>query len=117
MKNVLACTMLLGTVWSFPAAADWQFTGGIGVHPVSSITGCPTDGSPCVTDGDESQPAGKNPHNQPDPLTVNLNVVRGVHPAGLIWVINSLDIKVASDDLWRKCINGRGKRVGFGWWE
>jgi hypothetical protein len=97
MKKALVCTMLLGVVWSLPAAADWQFTGGIGVHPLSSITGCPTDGSPCLTDGDESKPAGKNPHNQPTPLTVNFNVVRGVHPAGQIWVINSLDIKVASD--------------------
>ena len=49
--------------------------------------------------GDESQPAGKNPHNQPAPLTVNLNIVRGVGPAGQIWVINSLTASVQSGKL------------------
>jgi hypothetical protein len=31
------------------------------------------------------------------PVTVNLNIVRGVQPAGQIWVINQLDAKVGSD--------------------
>src|SRR6266699_248022 len=103
MKKALACTMLLGVVWSLPATAQTlNFQGGIGVHPVSSITGCPmaaagTAPPPCVTDADESQPAGKNPHNQPAPLTVNLNVVRGVQPAGQIWVINGLTATVGSN--------------------
>jgi hypothetical protein len=46
-----------------------RFKGGIGVIPVSAVTGCPASG-PCVTGV-----AGA-------PVTVNRNIVRGVpHPA------------------------------------
>ena len=101
-KKALACTMLLSAVCSLPAAADTplQFKGGIGVHPVSSVTGCPAAPAPCVTDPDDtiSPP--------PTPPTVNLNIVRGVSPAGQIWVINDLVATVHSDG--HITVNGKG---------
>ncbi len=83
--DALLCTMFLGVVFSLPAAADdggLRFKGGIGVIPVSSVTGCPALPAPCVT-----VPA----------VTVNRNVVRGVQPAGQIWVIEDLDAKVSAN--------------------
>ena len=74
MKKVLTCTMFLGVVFSQPAAADdakLRFKGGIGVHPVSSVVAGP-------------------------PVVVNRNIVRGVQPAGQIWVIDKLDAKVSA---------------------
>jgi hypothetical protein len=79
--DALLCTTCLGVVFLLPAAADdggLRFKGGIGVIPVSSVTGCPALPAPCVT-----VPA----------VTVNRNVVRGVQPAGRIWVIEDLDAK------------------------
>jgi hypothetical protein len=49
------------------------FNGGIGVIPLVSVTGCPTD---CVE---------------------NLNVVRGVVPGGVPWVINQLKAQVSAN--------------------
>ena len=82
--GALLCTMLLGVV--FPAASgggrrQLRFKGGIGVIPVSSVTGCPALPAPCLT-----VPA----------VTVNRNVVRGVQPAGQIWVIDDLDATVSA---------------------
>jgi hypothetical protein len=80
----LACTALVGVVCSLPAAADGtdlKFKGGIGVIPVSAVTGCPT-APPCVTGS---------------PVTVVQNIVRGVQPPGQIWVINDLDAKVSTN--------------------
>ena len=73
MKKAFAYTMFLGAVFSQPAAADeLKFKGGIGVIPVSSgVTG--------------------------PPVTVNRNIVRGVSPAGQIWVIADLDAKVSAN--------------------
>jgi hypothetical protein len=54
-----------------------KFKGGIGVHPISNITfaaGPP----PVVT-------------------AVNQNIVRGVNPAGQIWVIDKLDARVKTN--------------------
>jgi hypothetical protein len=85
MKNAMACTMFLGLVFSLPAAADdtgLKFKGGIGVIPVSSVINCPALPMPCLT-----VPA----------VTVNRNVVRGVPPAGQIWVIDDLDAQVGTN--------------------
>jgi hypothetical protein len=87
VKKGLACTMLLGVVWSLPAAAQstLQFNGGIGVHPVSTITGCPTT-DPCT-------------------VTPTFNIVRNVHPAGQVWVINSFTATVRNGSI---TVNGKG---------
>jgi hypothetical protein len=105
MKKALACTMLLAC--SLPAAADdggLQFNGGIGVHPISTITGCPGTPAvpaPCLTDPD-------NDTTLPGPTspTVTFNIVRGVHPAGQVWVINSLKATVQSSG--KITVNGKG---------
>jgi hypothetical protein len=85
IKKALACTMFVGVVFSLPAAADdasLKFKGGIGVIPVSSVIDCPPSPAPCVTGA---------------PVTVNRNIVRGVSPAGQIWVIADLDAKVSAN--------------------
>ena len=85
MKKAFACTMFLGVVFSLPAGADdakLRFKGGIGVHPVSAVINCPASPAPCVTG---------------PPVTVNRNIVRGVSPAGQIWVIADLDAKVSAN--------------------
>jgi len=100
MKKALACAMLLGGVWSLPAAADWQFNGGIGVHPISTITGCPAT-TACLTDPDSDTTT-----PSPTSSTVSFNIVRGVHPAGQIWVINNLAATVQSNG--KITVNGIG---------
>ena len=50
-----------------------RFKGGIGVHPVSNVT---------VTAGT---------------ATVTANIIRGVNPAGQLWVIDNLDAKVKTN--------------------
>jgi hypothetical protein len=82
MKKAFAYTMFLGVVFSQPAAADeLKFKGGIGVIPVSSVVMGP-------------------------PVTVNRNIVRGVSPAGQIWVIADLDAKVSSNG--KITVKGKG---------
>lgn len=54
-----------------------KFKGGIGVHPVSNVIF--VVGPPLVV------------------TAVNQNIVRGVNPAGQIWVINKLDAKVKTN--------------------
>src|SRR6266436_5444547 len=92
MKKVLACTMFLGVVSSLPAAADdtkLRFKGGIGVIPVSSgVAVAPKPGTAPVVE------------------SVNRNIVRGVQPAGQIWVIDELDAKVSANG--RITIDGKG---------
>jgi hypothetical protein len=93
--GALACTMFLGAVFSLPAAADGtglQFSGGIGVIPVSSVVGCAAN--PCT------------------PTGVNRNIVRGVPPPGQIWVINQLDATVNSNGSIN--VNGQGLILGGG---
>jgi hypothetical protein len=94
MKKALACTMFLGVVFSQPAAADELiFHGGIGVIPVSSFTpATPTDPDP---DG-----------------VINRNIVRGVQPAGQIWVIDQLEASVSANG--RINVNGKGLVLGGG---
>ena len=90
MKKVLTCTMFLGVVFSLPAGADdakLRFKGGIGVHPVSSVVAGP-------------------------PVVVNRNIVRGVQPAGQIWVIDKLDAKVSASG--RITVDGKGLVLGGG---
>jgi hypothetical protein len=82
MKKALACTMLLGVVFSLPAAADQplQFKGGIGVHPVTvGVAVSPTLPTAAVVE------------------SVTRNIVRGVQPGGQLWVINDLVASVKSD--------------------
>jgi hypothetical protein len=85
MKRALACTMFLGVVFSLPAAADdtsLEFNRGIGVIPVSSVS--------CV-------PSATSCNSSTAAVTVNQNVVRGVQPAGQIWVIGELDAQVSAN--------------------
>jgi hypothetical protein len=87
--GALACTMVLQAMFSSAAPAGdggVKFKGGIGVHPVSNVINCPAAPAACVT----STPL-------TPPVTVNLNIVRGVSPAGQIWVIDKLDASVGTD--------------------
>jgi hypothetical protein len=93
MKNILAVALfglLVIACFSMPAsAADGdtlaKFKGGIGVIPVSSVTATGV---------------------------VNSNVVRGVNPAGQIWVIKTLEARVRTNGDVR--ITGRGLILGGG---
>jgi hypothetical protein len=86
------------------------FNGGIGVIPVSNVTGCPTSTPPTVP-----PPCVTNPPTTPA-VTVVLNYVRGQQPGGQIWVINQLNaqvfangsIKVSGEGL----VEGGGNSVG-----
>jgi hypothetical protein len=100
MMKALACTMFLGVVFSLPSAADdasLKFKGGIGVIPVSTVIGCPAPPAPCVTG---------------PTVTVNQNIVRGVLPAGQIWVIDKLDAKVSANG--SITVDGKGLILGGG---
>src|SRR6267142_2539751 len=89
MKRVALVALVLAAIIPLPVAADdalVRFEGGIGVHPVSNVSGTAnTDGSfPNVT----------------------RNVVRGINPAGQLWVIADLKAAVKTDGSIR--VNGRG---------
>ena len=96
VKKALVCTLFLGVVSSLPAtAADdtlARFKGGIGVIPVSS--------------GVVPDPA------QLTSEVVNRNLVRGVQPAGQIWVIDKLDARVRANGHIR--VDGKGLILGGG---
>jgi hypothetical protein len=99
MKKALACTMFLGVLFTLPAAADESgltFQGGIGVIPVSAVTGCPAV-NPC--------PTGTG-------VAVTRNIVRGVPPPGQIWVINQLEATVSANG--SITVNGQGLVLGGG---
>ena len=68
-----------------------RFNGGIGVHPVSNVA--VVTGPPLV-------------------VTVTQNTVRGVNPAGQIWVIDKLDAKVKTNGDIK--VNGKGLVLGGG---
>jgi hypothetical protein len=96
-----AGAMFLGAVFSPPAAADetgLTFHGGIGVIPVSSVN-CVPSATPCVTGPTVT-------------VTVNQNVVRGVQPAGQIWVIGELDATVNANG--SITVQGNGLVLGGG---
>jgi len=98
MKEVLACTMFLGLFFSLPAGADdtkLRFKGGIGVQPVSAgVAISPT------------------PATAPVVESVSRNIVRGVQPAGQIWVIDKLDARVSASG--RITVEGKGLVLGGG---
>src|SRR5713226_3932107 len=74
LKKALAYMLFLGVIYPLSAAAEdtlARFKGGIGVIPVSSGVGTAATAE-----------------------VVNRNIVRGVQPAGQIWVIRKLDAKV-----------------------
>src|SRR2546428_2214030 len=69
-----------------------RFEGGIGVHPVSNVSG--------AANADGSFP------------NVTRNVVRGVNPAGQLWVIANLRADVKTDGRIR--VDGRGLLLAGG---
>ena len=65
-------TVFIGGFFATPLRADdtlAKFKGGIGVHPVSNVSG----------------------------TVVTQNIVRGVTPAGQVWVIDDLDARVSTN--------------------
>lgn len=95
MKKILflaAFILLVGGFLASSARAQddlAKFKGGIGVHAVSNVVVNP-DGT----------------------ITVNRNIVRGVNPAGQIWVIRDLDAKVkVNGDI---KVKGKGLILGGG---
>lgn len=96
-RVITAAVSLAVLTFAFPAAADERlvrFDGGIGVIPVSSGVGDVT------------------PPNPNQNANVNRNVVRGVQPAGQIWVIEGLRADVRTDG--RIAVDGRGLLLGGG---
>jgi hypothetical protein len=96
LKKMVLCASIAASAFTISAAsADdllARFKGGIGVIPVSSgIVAAPSD------------------LTAPD---VNRNFVRGVQPAGQIWVIDKLDAKVAMNG--RIVVDGKGLILGGG---
>jgi hypothetical protein len=92
VNKALAFLLLLGVVFPLPAAAEdsiASFRGGIGVIPVSSGVG-----------------------TLPTAVVVNRNIVRGVQPAGQIWVIADLSADVEDDGDIR--VRGKGLILGGG---
>ena len=91
MKKALVLSPFLVALFALSAVADvtLKFRGGIGVIPVASGVG---------------QAATAN--------VVNRNIVRGVQPAGQIWVISALTADVKSDGRIR--VDGRGLLLGGG---
>jgi hypothetical protein len=79
-KHAVALAFVLGLGVPLSATADdtlLRFKGGIGVHPVSNISG--------TANADGSFP------------NVTRNTVRGVNPAGQVWVIDKLEAQVRAN--------------------
>jgi hypothetical protein len=92
VKRALPCLLFLGVIYPLSAAADdtlARFEGGIGVIGVSSGVGTAVTAE-----------------------VVNRNIVRGVQPAGQIWVINKLDATVSMNG--RIQVKGKGLILGGG---
>jgi hypothetical protein len=88
-----AFVILVGGLFGSSLFADdtlVRFKGGIGVIPISNVTVDATTGA----------------------ITVNRNIVRGVNPAGQIWVIHDLKADVKVDG--RIKVDGRGLLLGGG---
>ena len=96
IRKVLAYLLFLGVTFPLSAAADddtlARFKGGIGVIPVSSGV------APVVS--------------QLTSEVVNRNFVRGVQPAGQIWVIDKLEARVSMNGHIR--VKGKGLILGGG---
>jgi hypothetical protein len=86
----LGCVTPLGAAGGDKPDALARFDGGIGVIPVSNVVVNATTGV----------------------LTVNRNIVRGVNPAGQIWVIAGLKAEIATDG--HITVKGRGLLLGGG---
>ena len=98
VKKALAYVLFLGVIFPLSAAAQdtlAMFKGGIGVIPVSS--GVTAEG------GNATQLTSE---------VVNRNFVRGVQPAGQIWVIDKLDARVRTNGHIR--VQGKGLIFGGG---
>ena len=97
LRNALVCTSLLSAAFALPASADdllARFKGGVGVIPLSNIA-VPTPADAALTNANVAR-----------------NVVRGVNPAGQIWVISKLEAKVAMNG--RIFVEGEGLVLGGG---
>ena len=99
VKKILAFLLFLGVIFPLSAAADddtlARFKGGIGVQPVSNVAG-----DAVVINNVTTFP------------NVTRNVVRGVNPAGQIWVIADLRADVKTDGSIR--VRGKGLLLGGG---
>lgn len=91
MKKAVVLLPFLVALFPLSAVADdtLKFRGGIGVLPVASGVGLAATAN-----------------------VVNRNIVRGVQPAGQIWVISALTADVKSDGRIR--VDGRGLLLGGG---
>jgi hypothetical protein len=91
MKKALVLSAFLVALFALSAVADdtLKFRGGIGVLPVASGVGLAATAE-----------------------VVNRNIVRGVQPAGQIWVISALTADIKSDGRIR--VDGRGLLLGGG---
>ena len=95
MKAVALVALVLAAILPLPVAADdalVRFEGGIGVHPVSNVSG--------TANADGSFP------------NVTRNVVRGINPAGQLWVIADLKAAVKTDGSIK--VDGRGLLLAGG---
>lgn len=99
VKKILVFLLFFGVIFPLSAAADndtlARFRGGIGVQPVSNVAG-----DPVVINNVTTFP------------NVTRNVVRGVNPAGQIWVIADLRADVKTDGSIR--VRGKGLLLGGG---
>lgn len=99
VKKALAYVLFLGVIFPLSAAADddtlARFKGGIGVIPVSSGVVVAADNATQLTSE-----------------MVNRNFVRGVQPAGQIWVIDKLDARVRANGHIK--VEGKGLILGGG---
>jgi hypothetical protein len=95
MKTVALLALALVALVALPVMADdtlVSFKGGIGVHPVSNVAG--------TANADGTFP------------NVTRNVVRGVNPAGQLWVIDDLRAEVKVDG--SITVDGRGLLLAGG---
>lgn len=100
LKKLSAWVLFFGIVYPLSAAADdslVKFKGGIGVHPVSNVAG-----DAVVIGGVTTFP------------NVTRNVVRGINPAGQIWVIADLRADVKADGLGSIKVRGKGLLLAGG---
>src|SRR6267143_5722310 len=100
LKKTSAWVLFFGIVTPLSAVADdslVKFKGGIGVHPVSNVAG-----DAVVINNVTTFP------------NVTRNVVRGINPAGQIWVIADLRADVKADGLGSIKVRGKGLLLAGG---
>ena len=100
LKKMSAWVLFFGIVCPLSASADdslVKFKGGIGVHPVSNVAG-----DAVVINNVTTFP------------NVTRNVVRGVNPAGQLWVIADLRADVKADGLGSVKVRGKGLLLAGG---